>query len=746
MTTAIRRPRPARRRAQFDDFDEWFDPSPMMSAPTRRAARYALNLWMAQPPLRARLLEGNSINYLWTLVSPLLSAARKGVLRGECDDEDCESDDEFDDEDFGLDFTKPDSLKLSPAQRRLFLRWMDRLPSHALNRLDVLDAIDTRDAPLATIGLLQDVLNMPPTERALLEYVGVRDEVPVLRRLLRVGGDGSLRRNRLWLASAVGLPVHDVHRALSLKGTLHGLDLICEDRGSSDMEDYLRASDFLGRIVAEAPDREDAMLALLVEPLPEAKWTLADFPHLDRDAKRLVSTLSAAALRRAVGVNGLLYGPAGAGKTEFASAVCAASRLNGFRVRSADDDGDGLGRKGRISAYLLAQRLFAARDDVVIVFDEIEDVFAHEGLGALAALLGGERLAGREKGFINRTLEDNPIPALWITNAARSMDPAFLRRFLLPVALQVPPREVRRRIVEAQLGGRNLPDELLDALAADGKLMPAQFDAARRLLEFDPDLATAADRIREAVSAQRRLLHGAPVPRTRPRPLEIDIAFLNVAGGVAPGQLLAALDRRRRGSLCLYGPSGTGKTEFAHLIADALDLELVVRRASDLKSKYVGETEANLAEAFNAVDPERCVLLFDEVDSFLRDRRHAERSWEISEVNELLQQMEEFPGIFIATTNLMSQIDSAALRRFDFKLAFQPLRLEQRMSLFAREALGDGQVLVPDEFRVRLARLEGLTTGDFANVVRQQELLGDRLSPELFIARLAEEAGLRRSL
>ncbi len=83
----------------------------------------------------------------------------------------------------------------------------------------------------------------------------------------------------------------------------------------------------------------------------------------------------------------------------------------------------------------------------------------------------------------------------------------------------------------------------------------------------------------------------------------------------------------------------------------ALDRELVSRQASDLISSYVGETEQKLARLFRECDPARTVLLLDEVDRFLSDRRQARHSWERTQVNELLQQMETYPGIFIAATN-----------------------------------------------------------------------------------------------
>ena len=108
---------------------------------------------------------------------------------------------------------------------------------------------------------------------------------------------------------------------------------------------------------------------------------------------------------------------------------------------------------------------------------------------------------------------------------------------------------------------------------------------------------------------------------------------------------------------------------------------------------------------------------------------------------EHLQHMENFPGIFIAATNLMTGIDPAALRRFDFKLAFQTMALPQRVAMFAREAMGDIEAgtSLPAPFVNRLAQLESLTPGDFANVCRQREILAEDLAPEEFLRRLVQE-------
>ena len=165
----------------------------------------------------------------------------------------------------------------------------------------------------------------------------------------------------------------------------------------------------------------------------------------------------------------------------------------------------------------------------------------------------------------------------------------------------------------------------------------------------------------------------------------------------------------------------------------------MIRQASDLVSKFVGETEQNMARMFADATGEQAVLLLDEADSFLRSRRRAERSYEVSEVNEMLQGMERFGGVFICTTNLFEDLDEAALRRFTFKIHFRPLRVEQRERMFVAEALGGDAARLTDEQRQRLAVLDQLACGDFAAVRRQIDILGEAFEPDEFLSQLESE-------
>lgn len=134
--------------------------------------------------------------------------------------------------------------------------------------------------------------------------------------------------------------------------------------------------------------------------------------------------------------------------------------------------------------------------------------------------------------------------------------------------------------------------------------------------------------------------------------------------------------------------------------------------------------------------------MIDEVDSFLRDRGQARQSWEVTMVNEMLTRMEAYPGIFIASTNLMDNLDPAALRRFDLKVGFSFLKPQQSELLFHRYTASLGLEAASPADLQRLHTLGMLTPGDFAAVVRQHRFR-PLVTPAAFVAALAQECALK---
>jgi hypothetical protein len=121
------------------------------------------------------------------------------------------------------------------------------------------------------------------------------------------------------------------------------------------------------------------------------------------------------------------------------------------------------------------------------------------------------------------------------------------------------------------------------------------------------------------------------------------------------------------------GPPGTGKTMAAGLVARELGLDLYAIDLSRMVSKYIGETEKQLARVFDAAEAGHAILLFDEADAMFGKRTDVKSSvdrYANLEVNYLLQRMEAFSGITILTTNFDAAIDEAFRRRLAFRIAF----------------------------------------------------------------------------
>ena len=235
--------------------------------------------------------------------------------------------------------------------------------------------------------------------------------------------------------------------------------------------------------------------------------------------------------------------------------------------------------------------------------------------------------------------------------------------------------------------------------------------------------------VRRGVRSLSRVLSGERPPR--PTPARFDPAL--VRADVDPLALAGQLARsgERRFSLCLQGPPGTGKSALVRYLAERLGLEVAQKRASDLMSMWVGETEQRIAAAFAEARDADAFLVFDEADSLLADRRLARAGWEVSQVNEMLTWMESHPLPFACTTNFGEHLDPATLRRFVFKI-----RLDHLTPAQAETAFRSWFALAPP---AGLAALTTLTPGDFAVVHRKAEILDRLHEPEALVAMLREE-------
>lgn len=194
-------------------------------------------------------------------------------------------------------------------------------------------------------------------------------------------------------------------------------------------------------------------------------------------------------------------------------------------------------------------------------------------------------------------------------------------------------------------------------------------------------------------------------------------------------------------NLLLWGESGTGKTEFAKYLGAQSGMSLIIKRASDLKDMWVGNTEKYINQAFREAEEKKSILFIDEADTFFSSRNMAVRSWEVSQTNEFLVQMENFNGILICCTNLLEIFDTAAMRRFNLKIKFNPLLPDKRFPLYVRYFGNENTNVLTAKHKKRISAIENLTPGH-AKAVQQRMLFLPDNNPDhdTIIDELVKEA------
>ena len=590
------------------------------------------------------------------------------------------------------------------------------------------------DLTAQRLRLLGREMDLAPEDMAILEVLLRYRSLPALESLIDAfGGGGLLGHHRTfnvsnpYLTCFLGLSSGVFGSRLTGDAPLIKAGLV-----SVDWDGELEPVRRLHRLVHLPGEEGLDVRGLLLDAAPPGELEWSDFDHVAEERDHIEGLMSGALRSGSKGVNVLVYGPPGTGKTEFCKTLAARLGANLYNVGEADEDGDEPARRERLQDLRFAQRLLAGGGGSILLFDEMEDLLSDPGAGWMPfSPFGFSRLrSGGSKVFMNRLLEGAPVPTLWTSNSARQTCPTVLRRMTFAFELRPPPFPVRARIWR-----RELERHGIEATEEDAAALAREFDVAPGLASgavaaaglCGGDLAA----VRRGVRSLSRVISGDKPPVGQGAPERFDPGLIRA--DIDPVGLAERLEGtgQRRFSLCLQGPPGTGKSAFVRYLAERLGLQVTQKRASDLMSMWVGQTEQQIADAFAEARAEESILVFDEADSLLADRRGAVRSWEVSQVNEMLTWMESHPLPFACTTNFGEHLDPATLRRFTFKIALDYLTSDQAGAAF--------RAYFESEAPPEIEELSTLTPGDFAVVRRKAEILGQLQDPGAIAGLLRSE-------
>ena len=593
------------------------------------------------------------------------------------------------------DFTKKEALS--------FLR-------EKLKKYEARKRFTTNKTLKSNIEKISKLADLNNYEKEIIEFAILLDEHELLQDITSyIGRNLTINQTKKVLSTILNIPLKEVDRCFSLNSKLSKSSLLMISYAGSDLKNNLEfITDKFPSKMFNIESNIEHMIKEIVCECDNTDLILNDFSHLEKEISVLISYLRNAIITNQRGVNILLYGVPGTGKTELTKVIASELKKSLYEISYCDNNDEPIDGRKRLEAYKSAQALLSNKN-IFLMFDEIEDVFNNDD--------NPFRKRQKNKAWINRILENNVIPTMWITNDVYSIDNAVIRRFDMSIEVPIPTKSKRIEIIN-KFSQNQLSIDAISKLASNKNIAPALISRALKVVS-SLDKNKNKDKAFEMIIDNTLKAQGHEGIKDNPSislPKTYNPNYINCNMDLE--KLTLGISKSKNARICLYGAAGTGKSAYGKYIAAKLEKPLIIKKGSDLLSMWLGKTEKNIANAFKEAKEESAVLVFDEVDSFLADRSNADKSWEVTQVNEMLVQMESFDGIFIATTNLMANLDKASLRRFDLKMEFGYLKPEQSWKFFKSECVNIG---LSNFFKIKkeVESLSILTPGDFAAVLRQ---------------------------
>ena len=595
----------------------------------------------------------------------------------------------------------------------------------------------------SNFNYLCDQLELNPVERDVFLFSVLAISKKTFSANMTLFGDFTPSSIVNALSLVLNIPPELVNKALDSNSILKRSGVIGHDYTDVIFSNFcLEIIDGLQYMLFQVFKKPNDIMSNFINHVCKPTTTLKDFSYIGEDLTIINRYLSGVLKSRVKGVNILLYGLPGTGKTELAKVIANTQDVDLFDLRKNLSTSDEAAGKQRLSAYQITQELLSSKKQSMIMFDEIEDVFDYS-----AGSFGLNVRSSNKKSFINKVLETNKVPAIWISNEIRQIDPAFIRRFDYVLHVPIPEKEIRKNIISKQLTKYNLPEQYINELASNDSITNAHFIRAKKIID-----TSKIKKKKDITKTMTKLINNTLLlsdekkisMKTDEKINSYNIDYIDTSEDMV--NIIDVISDGEGARLCLHGVPGTGKTAFAKHLTQKLNRPLHFTRSSDILGKYIGETEKNIAKLFEQGKKDNGIILLDEADSLMSSRNSNMKSWEVSKVNEMLSRLEEYEGVFIATTNRLELLDTAMLRRFDLTIEFMSLSNLKKWKVFSdvikllKFNIKKSDVAVVKQ---RIYSLENITVSDFFNVKRKVERFDKNPTVDSFIHKLEDVVGLK---
>ena len=392
----------------------------------------------------------------------------------------------------------------------------------------------------------------------------------------------------------------------------------------------------------------------------------------------------------------MVYGVPGTGKSYYLRYLAEKIGINTIEVTPAELFST---YQGQPAKNLVALFRRAEEEHAMIIMDEIEEI-------------AGDRTQGMQdwkKDVVNAfltCLENCKVPFTCTTNHIDKIDKAMLRRFVFKLKFDYLNKAQCRYAFEHAYK-MEAPAEL-DKI---GGLTNGDFSTVKKkaiVLDVLDNKEELLKMLQEESEKKALVRANQNIDDTK-----FDKAFIN-AEGLDTFEQNIKRTKKQDFTILLYGPSGTGKSLYLRHLAKELGYEVIERRGSDIRSKWIGETEKNIAQAFEEAKARQAFLVFDEIDSFLPNKENIANPAYDGFVNEFMVQLENHPYPVGGSTNYLERMENASLRRFKYKIKFDYLKPEQYEYMYKKTF---GVSPIKD-----ITKLKYLTPAFFASVAEKADL------------------------